>query len=52
MECKAQSQDEMFIPYHYELTMEAMRLNPWLSLPLEILKQVDCLEIIVILSQF
>ena len=52
MECKAQSQDEMFIPHHYEPTIEAVRSNSCISLPLEILKQVDCLEIIVILSQF
>ena len=39
-------------PHYYELIMEAVRSNPCISLPLEILKQVDCLEIIVILSQF
>ena len=38
--------------HYYELIMEAMRCNPCISLPLEILKQVDCPEIIVILSQF
>ena len=48
MERKARGQDEMFTPHHYEPTMEAVRYNPCISLPLEILKQVDCLEIIVI----
>ena len=48
MECKARGQDKMFTPHHYEPTMEAMRSNPCISLPLEILKQVDGLEIIVI----
>ena len=48
MESKARGQDEMFTPHHYEPTMEAVRYNPCISLPLEILKQVDCLEIIVI----
>ena len=52
MERKARGQDEMFTPHHYEPTMEAVRSNPSISLPLEILKQVDCPEIIVILSQF
>ena len=47
MECKAQGQDEMFIPHYYEPTMEAVRSNPCISLPLEILKQVDYIEIIV-----
>ena len=51
MERKAQGQDEMFTPHHYEPTKEAVRLNPWIFLPLEILKQVDCLEIIAILPQ-
>ena len=35
-------------PHYYEPIMEAVRSNPCISLPLEILKQVDCLEIIVI----
>ena len=48
MERKARGQDKMFTPHHYEPTMEAVRSNPCISLPLEILKQVDCLEIIVI----
>jgi len=48
MEHKAQGQDKMFTPHHYEPTMEAVRSNPCISLPLEILKQVDCVEIIVI----
>ena len=52
MERKARGQDEMFTPHHYEPTMEAVRSNPYISLPLETLKQVDCPEIIVILSQF
>ena len=52
MECKARDQDEMFISHHYEPIMEAVRSNPCIFLPLEILKQVDCPEIIVILSQF
>ena len=47
MEHKAQGQDEMFTPHHYEHTMEAVRSNPCICLPLEILKQVDCPEIIV-----
>ena len=47
MEHKAWGQDEMFTPRHYEPTMEAVRSNPCISLPLEILKQVDCIEIIV-----
>ena len=51
MERKARSQDKMFTPHHYESTMKAIGPNPWISLPLEILKQVNCLEIIVILSQ-
>ena len=52
MEHKARGQDEMFTPHHYESTMEAVRSNPCISLPLEILKQEDCPEIFVILSQF
>ena len=52
MECKARGQDEMFTPHYYEPTMEAVRSNPYISLPLEILKQVDCIEIIIISSQF
>ena len=48
MECKARGQDEMFTSHHYEPTMEAVRSNPCISLPLEILKQMDCDEIIVI----
>ena len=48
MERKARGQDDMFTPQHYEPTMEAMRSNPCISLPLEILKQVDCPKIIVI----
>ena len=51
MERKAQDQDVMFTPHHYELTIEAVRPNPWIFLPLEILKQVDYLEIIAISSQ-
>ena len=47
MERKAWGQDKMFTPHNCELTMEAMRSNPCISLPLEILKQVDCIEIIV-----
>ena len=39
-------------PHYYEPIMEAMSSNPCISPPLEILKQVDCLEIIVIFSQF
>ena len=39
-------------PHYYEPIMEAVRPNPCISLPLEILKQVDCPEIIVISSQF
>ena len=52
MERKARGQDEMFTPHYYEPTMEAVRSNPYISLPLEILKQVDCIEIIIISSQF
>ena len=48
MERKAWGQDEMFTSHHYEPTMEVVRSNPCISLPLEILKQVDCPEIIVI----
>ena len=48
MECKARGQDKMFTSHHYEPTMEAVKSNPCISLPLEILKQVDCVEIIVI----
>ena len=48
MERKAQGQDKMFTPHHYEPTIEAVKCNPCIFLPLEILKQVDCLEIIVI----
>ena len=48
MEHKAQGQDEMFTPRHYEPTIEAVRSNPCISLPLENLKQVDCHEIIMI----
>ena len=48
MERKARGQDKMFISHHYEPTMVAMRSNPCIFLPLEILKQVDCPEIIVI----
>ena len=48
MEHKARGQDEMFTPRHYEPTIEAVRSNPCISLPLEILKQVDCHEIIMI----
>ena len=51
MECKAKGQDEVLTTHHHELIMEAVRSNPCISLPLEILKQVDCPEIIVILSQ-
>ena len=50
MERKARGQDEMFTPHHYEVTMEAVRSYSWISLPLEILEQVDCIEIIVISS--
>ena len=34
--------------HYYEPIMEVVRSNPCISLPLEILKQVDGLEIIVI----
>ena len=52
MKRKARGQDEMFTLHHYEPTIETVRSNPCISLPLEILKQVVCPEIIVILSQF
>ena len=48
MERNARGQDEMFTPHHYEPTLEAVRYNPCIFLPLEILKQMDCPEIIVI----
>ena len=50
MDRKARGQDEMFTPHHYEPIMEAVRSNPWISLPLEILKQVDGIETIMISS--
>ena len=40
MECKAWGQDKMPTSHYYELVMEAVRVNPWISLPLEILKEM------------
>ena len=39
MECKARGQDKVPFSHYYELLIEAIRVNPWISLPLEILKE-------------
>ena len=39
MEYKAWDQDKVPTSHYYELVMEVVRVNPWISLPLEILKE-------------
>ena len=39
MEYKAWGQDKLPASHYYELAMEVVRFNPWISLPLEIKKK-------------